>query len=101
MAHYTITPSDPQTRAMFTLTVHQSLGEGIVAAGALNRFQGELTEADAHRLEDWAAFHCDNPHGQRAAFARAVAGLIRLAGGVRCDWVVSAPEGGFWDHVGH
>jgi hypothetical protein len=100
MGQYAITPSDPKLQAMFTLTVHQSLGDGIVAAGALRQFHGELTEADAHRLEDWAAFHCENPHGQRAAFARTVAGLIRLAGGVRCDWIGSAATEENWDHLG-
>ena len=33
MGHYAITPSDPKLQAMFTLTVHQSLGDGIVTAG--------------------------------------------------------------------
>ena len=100
MGHYTVTPSDPELAPMFTLAIHKSLGDGIVEAGALSRFQGELSETDAITLEEWAAFRCEHPHGQRASFARALASLIRLASGVRCDWVPTPPPGGPLDHVG-
>ena len=69
----TIRPDDPELRDMFHLELHEAVFEALVEAGA-------ITNAlfDSEQLEAWAAA-CDNPVGQRAAMARAIAQLRRIA----------------------
>jgi hypothetical protein len=69
----TIRPDDPELRDMFHLELHEAVFEALVEAGAVT---SGLFDAD--RLESWAD-GCDNPAGQRAAMARAIAQLRRIA----------------------
>jgi hypothetical protein len=69
----TIRPDDPVLRDMFSLDLHEAVFDALVEAGA-------ITDAlfDSEQLEAWAD-GCDNPTGQRAALARAIAQLRRVA----------------------
>lgn len=66
-------PDDPQLRDMFRLEVHDAIFEALIEDGAI--VDGLL---DPDPLERWAD-SCDNPKGQRAAMARAIAQLRRVA----------------------
>jgi hypothetical protein len=69
----TIRPDDPVLKDMFSLELHETVFDALVEAGA-------ITNAlfDSEQLEAWAA-GCENPTGQRAAMARAIAQLRRVA----------------------
>ena len=69
----TFRPDDPQQRDMFRLEVHDAIFEALIEEGAI--VDGFL---DPEQLESWAD-GCDNPGGQRAAMARAIAQLRRVA----------------------
>jgi hypothetical protein len=68
----TFLPEDPSLAGMFRLDVHESVFEQLVEEGAI--VDGYL---DPEHLETWAE-RCDNPDGQRATMARAIAQLRRL-----------------------
>ena len=69
----TIRPDHPELRDMFNLELHEAVFEALVEAGAVT--DGLF---DAEQLETWAD-GCDNPTGQRAAMARVIAQLRRIA----------------------
>lgn len=69
----TLRPDDPSLRDLFRLEVHPSVFDALVEAGAIT--DGMF---DPARLEAWADTS-DNPAGQRAAMARAIAQLRRIA----------------------
>jgi hypothetical protein len=66
-------PDDPLRRDMFHLEVHDAVFDALVEEGAI--VDGFL---DPQQLESWAD-SCENPEGQRAAMARAIAQLRRVA----------------------
>ncbi len=66
-------PDDPLLRDMFRLELHDAVFDALVEEGAI--VDGFL---DPGQLESWAD-GCDNPEGQRAAMARAIAQLRRVA----------------------
>jgi hypothetical protein len=68
----TFIPEDPALAGMFRFEVHPSVFDQLVEEGAI--VDGYL---DPAHLERWAD-GCENPHGQRAAMARAIAQLRRL-----------------------
>jgi hypothetical protein len=68
----TFVPEDPSLAGMFRFDVHEVVFEQLVEEGAI--VDGYL---DPDHLETWAA-QCDNPDGQRATMARAIAQLRRL-----------------------
>ena len=69
----TIRPREPEQRDMFRLEVHDAVFEALIEEGAI--VDGLL---DPEQLEGWAD-SCDNPQGQRASMARAIAQLRRVA----------------------
>lgn len=60
---------------LLSLSLHPSLWVGLASAASL---RAEVGPAEAARLNDWADNVCDNPAGQRAALARAVAALAAV-----------------------
>ena len=66
-------PQDPGLRELFRLELHGEVFDALVEAGAI--VDGHL---EAAQLEAWAD-GCENPDGQRAAMARAIAQLRRVA----------------------
>jgi hypothetical protein len=69
----TLRPRDPGARELFALELHPSIFDALIEAGAIT--DGFL---DPDALEAWAD-RCDNPMGQRAAMARAIAQLRRIS----------------------
>jgi len=67
-----LTPDDPRLEAMVGLELHESVFQALVDDGAI--VDGYL---DPDHLEAWADT-CDNPRGQRATLARAIAQLRGL-----------------------
>lgn len=67
--------------AMFELRLHDSLWRGLSSASGLGGYV-ELSAEEAEALDEWADNDSGNPEGQKADLARAVAGLIRVAGTV-------------------
>jgi len=69
----TFRPEHPELRGLFRLEVHDAVFDALVEEGA-------IVDAylDPETLERWAD-HCDNPTGQRASMARAIAQLRRVA----------------------
>jgi hypothetical protein len=65
-------PTDAQLSGLFRLELHEAVFDALVEGGAVT--DGYL---DADRLEAWAD-RCENPTGQRAAMARAIAQLRRI-----------------------
>lgn len=66
------------SNGMLELHLHSSLFNGLCVAVFGDR-RHSLGASDAHKLDEWAAT-CENPNGQKADLARAVAGLLRVAG---------------------
>jgi hypothetical protein len=66
-------PDDPELEGMFRLELHSAVFSALVEAGAITNGM-----FDAEQLERWADT-CENPTGQRAAMARAIAQLRRVA----------------------
>lgn len=69
----TLRPDDPELEGMFRLELHSAVFSALVESGAIT--DGMF---DAEQLERWADT-CENPAGQRAAMARAIAQLRRVA----------------------
>lgn len=66
-------PDDPQLDGLFHLELHPSVFQALVEAGAITN-----AVFDAEQLEAWAD-GCENPTGQRASMARAIAQLRRVS----------------------
>ena len=83
-----ITPLDPGLRGAFSLFVDESLWAGLVKNGAIGSVDlassCRLGRPEVERLVAWAA-GLDNPLGQRAAFARAIAELVTLGNGATVE----------------
>lgn len=69
----TFRPEHPELLGLFRLEIHDAVFDALVEQGAI--VDGYL---DPAHLEQWAD-GCDNPDGQRAAMARAIAQLRRVA----------------------
>jgi hypothetical protein len=67
-----LSPADPRLEAMVGLELHESVFQALVDDGVIT--DGHF---DPDQLEGWAA-GCENPTGQRASLARAIAQLRRL-----------------------
>lgn len=77
------------------LMMHDSLWLGLRSATGIN---GDvLGHEHAGLLNSWADDVCDNPSGQRAALARAVASLITVAGMLAVTQETPAPPRDFWE----
>lgn len=66
-------PDDPKLEGLFQLELHPSVFQALVEAGAITN-----AVFDPDTLEAWAD-GCENPTGQRASMARAIAQLRRVA----------------------
>lgn len=95
--YYSVTLANPTLQPMLKMSLHRSLVEGMRGTGVLP-MRANLTEEDATRLEVWSQ-HCDNPGGQKAALARALAELIRVGDGVTLVAGTTPVTGNFWDAV--
>jgi hypothetical protein len=69
----TLRPQEADLRDLFRLELHPTIFDALVEAGAIT--DGHL---DPDALEAWAD-RCENPTGQRAAMARAIAQLRRIS----------------------
>jgi hypothetical protein len=81
---------------MLTLELHPSLARGLFQSADL-AMTGSLAGVHADRLISWAAT-CENPVGQKADLARAVAALVRVTDGLKIE--NEQPARGFWETVG-
>lgn len=77
------------------LLMHDSLWLGLRAATGID--VDVLGHEHAGLLNSWADDVCDNPSGQRAALARAVASLITVAGMLAVTQETHPPPRGFWE----
>lgn len=96
----TITARTPDLRGMFSLQLHESVLSGLARNANLpvssTGLAHSLSMEHAGRLERWADA-CDNPTGQRAFLARAIAALIRVGDGIVVFPTPAAASGGFWE----
>lgn len=98
MNTHILSPLDPALAPMLTLQLHGSLVSGLQAATGVS-FAGPTLDADAaEQLDAWAN-SSDNPTGQRADLARAIAGLIRAGNGANVGELPSNAPRGFWEVV--
>lgn len=82
---------------MLALRLHASLAAGLFEAARIDPTV-VLGPAHAATLDEWAAT-CENPAGQKADLARAVAGLIRVSVALDVASDTPARSGGFWERV--
>lgn len=88
-------PESASTPALVVLQMHDSLWSGLRVATGIR--DGVLSHTDAGLLNTWADDVCDNPGGQRAALARAVASLIAVGGTLRVELETRKFSGDFWE----
>lgn len=93
---YVLKLDNPQLQDLLSMRIHGSVIDALREVGALPH-SPLLTEDDAPGLRNWAA-STNNPSGQRAALARAIAELITVGNGARLERiVVPTHQVGFWD----
>lgn len=93
-----IVPIAEPLRQGVSLTVHESITAGLERESGVT-IAGTLSTEDGRLLGDWADNVCDNPSGQRADIARAIAAIVRAGNGARVVTAEPMAGGTFWDAV--